>query len=68
MRWSIRCIRKPQVRIAQRDQLRTPEAWCVATSGLVAIAIAVTHGVGVSGSCRWRTSKRSVSSASLMRK
>ena len=68
MRWSIRSIRKPQVFMAPRAQLRTPDAWWVATIGQVAIASAVTHGVGVSGSCRCSTSKRSRSSASLIRK
>ena len=44
-----------------------PDAWKVATTGQRASARAAMHGIGVIGSCRWRTSKRSRSSARRMR-
>ena len=68
MRWSIRCIRKPQTCIPPRIQPRSPDAWWVATIGVRATESVETQIAGVIGSCRWRTSKRSRSSACRMRK
>ncbi len=68
IRRSTRRRRKPQTGVASRIQPRSPEAWCVATIGHVATARQTTQIVGVIGSCRWRMSKRSRSSAARTRK
>ena len=47
---------------------RSPDAWCVATIGVVAIASTATQVTGVIGSCRCSTSKCSRSSTRRMRK
>jgi hypothetical protein len=68
MRWSRRSARKPHIGVAKRIQPRSPFAWKVPTIGAVDIASVAMHGVGVIGSCRCMTSKRSRSSACLIRK
>ena len=67
MRWSSRSARKPHTGVASFIQPRSPLAWKVATIGAVHIASVAMHGVGVIGSCRWTTSKRSRSSAARVR-
>ena len=68
MRWSTRSMRKPQPGIPRRIQARSPDAWCVATIGVLARASTAMQIAGVIGSCRWSTSKRSRSSTRRMRK
>ena len=68
MRWSIRSVRNPQSGFAPRIQPSSPDAWNVATSGHRARMSVVRQIVGVIGSCRWRTSKRSRSNARTIRK
>ena len=68
MRWSMRSIMKPQSGPPYFIQPRSPDAWNVATIGQRARMSAVRQIVGVIGSCRWMTSKRSRSSARVMRK
>ena len=68
MRWSMRSIMKPQTIRPYFIQPRSPEAWNVATSGQRAWMSVVRQIVGVMGSWRWSTSKRSRSSARMTRK
>ena len=68
MRWSIRSMRKPHTCTPYFIQPSSPDAWNVATIGQRARMRAVRQIVGVIGSCRWRTSKRSRSSARVVRK
>ena len=65
-----RCGRSGSPRAASRPRIqpRSPDAWNVATSGQRARMSVVRQIVGVIGSCRWRTSKRSRSSARTIRK
>jgi hypothetical protein len=68
IRWSTRSIKNPQIGIPRRIQPRSPDAWCVATIGVVASASTAVQIAGVIGSCRCSTSNRSRSSVRLMRK
>jgi hypothetical protein len=61
-------MRNPHSGFPHFIQPRSPEAWNVATSGQRARMRAVRQIVGVIGSCRWSTSKRSRSSARTVRR
>ena len=61
-------MRKPQTGVPYRIHPRSPEAWKVATSGVLAITRTAVQIAGDIGSCRWRTSKRSRSRARWIRK
>ena len=63
MRWSMRSIMNPHTCTPYFIQPSSPDAWKVATSGHRARMSAVRQIVGVIGSCRCSTSKRSRSSA-----
>ena len=64
----MRSLMKPQSGPQYFIHPRSPDAWNVATIGQRARMSAVRQIVGVIGSCRWMTSKRSRSSARVMRK
>ncbi len=68
MRQSIRSMRNPQAGMPKRIQPRSPEAWKVATMGVVESARTATQIAGVMGSWRWSTSNRSRSSTRRIRK
>ena len=68
IRWSILSMRKPHSGTPPLIHPRSPDAWNVATRGQRARMRAVRQIVGVIGSCRWTTSKRSRSSARTVRK